>query len=553
MSSPSARRPRGTARTLTIAVAAIAVTTLLASCAAGGSPEARGDASAAEKRGGTLVYLDAELSSNTQLQSSGTWQDSAYVQNIADRLIFRDPKTLEFKPWIAESWTISDDGLVYEFVIRDGVSYSDGTPLDAASVKRNLEWQAYGDPDNGVPANNWFPKVNSVVADDKAQTVRVTIATPSAPFLAVLSYWRTGLVADATIKAPIEKQSQISGLIGSGPFFVESEKYGEEIVLKRREGYAWAPTGVENQGEAYLDEIVIVPVTEDSVRLGSLRSGEADLIRYVQPSEEKALKDAGIEVIGVKGIGNANVWDVRQSAPFLDDVRVRQALQFGIDRTQIIDDLYSENWEAATSIITPGSVGYKDESARFAYDPKKSNALLDEAGWTERNTDGIRVKNGEPLHILSYVDVYDSTAKPLFQLVQWQLKQLGIDLEIKETDYANYTTVLKDPNIGVRRNGWPEADPLRLTVNYHSAFSNSLNLPTPDPKLDELLSSNLTETDPEARAAILGELQDYVIDQAYLLPLLNDTQVFAYQPYVQDFQWGAEARPWFYNTWTSKK
>ncbi|GHD44028.1 ABC transporter substrate-binding protein [Mycetocola manganoxydans] len=536
-------------RATPIAAAALAAAMLLSSCAA--TPAAGGNST--EKNGGTLVYLDAELSSNTQLQSSGTWQDSAYIQNIGDRLIFRDPETLELKPWIAESWEISDDGLVYEFSIRDGVTYSDGTDLDAASVKRNLEWQAYGDAEKGIPANNWFPKVESVESDDAEQTVTVTLAAPSAPFLAVLSYWRTALAADATIDASIEKQSQISGFIGSGPFVVESETYGKEIVFTKRDGYAWAPPGVENQGEAYLDEIVVLPVTEDSVRLGSLRSGEADLIRYVQPSEEKTLEDAGLTVVGVQGIGNANVWDVRQSAPFLDDINVRKALQVGIDREQIVDDLYTDNWDAASSIITPGSIGYRDQSEKLAYNPEESNRLLDEAGWTERNADGIREKNGEPLSILTYVDVYDSTAKPLFQLVQWQLKQIGIDLEIKETDYASYVTTLEDPNVGVRRNGWPEADPLRLTVNYHSAYTNSLNLPTPDPKLDALLTDHITAIDPDERAAILGELQDYVVDQAYLLPILNDTQVFAYQPHIRDFEWGAEARPWFYNTWTEKK
>ena len=529
------------------------ILSVLTAVLASGCSQPGNASESSDKHGGEVVYLDAELSSNTQLQSSGTWQDSAYIQNITDRLIYRDPETLELKPWIAEEWTVSDDGLTYTFLIREGVTFSNGQVLDAQAVKRNLDWQAAGDSEKGIPANNWFPEVSAVTADDASRTVTVQLSAPHAPFLNVLSFWRTSLVADDTINAPIEAQSQLTGIIGSGPFTVESEKYGEEIVLARREGYAWAPPGLENQGEAYLDRITIIPVTEDSVRLGSLRAGEADLIRYIQPSEEETLTAAGLDVVSVQGVGNSNVWDLRQSAPFLDDVRVRQALQHGIDRDQIISDLYTENWNKATSILTPGSLGYKDESEKLAFDPDKSNQLLDDAGWTGRDADGFRTRGGEQLHILTYVDVYDSTSKPLFQLIQWQLKQLGVNLEIKETDYANYSTVLADPAVGARRNGWPEADPIRLTVNYSSEYLNAFNLQQPDAELDALLAEQLTATDTAVRSGIIGKIQDHIIDSAYALPILDDSQVFALQPTLHGLSFGAEARPSFYETWTETK
>lgn len=540
-------------RLVLAAVGALASGALLAGCAA---PAATGpeNAGSADKAGGTLVYLDAELSSNTQLQSSGTWQDSGYVTNITDRLIYRDPATGELLPYIASAWTISDDGLTYTFEIIDGVTYSDGTPLDAASVKRNLEWQAFGDAEKGIPANNWFPAVEEVTADEDAQTVTVVLTAPYAPFLNILSFWRTSLVADATIDATLEAQSQITGIIGSGPFFVESETYGKEIVFAKREGYDWAPPSLEHQGEAYLDQVIVIPVTEDSVRLGSLKSGEADLIRYIQPSEEAGLEAAGITVVGIQGAGNANVWDVRQSAPFVDDVNVRRALQHGIDRQQIIDDLYTGHWQVATSTVTPTTFGYVDLSAELAYDPDESNRLLDEAGWTELDAEGYRTKDGERLHLLTYVDVFDSTAKPLFQLVQWQLKKLGIELEIKETDYANYSTVLADPNVAVRRNGWPEADAwVRQTVNYHSGYSNLYAYAESDSTLDALYEAQGVATSDEERARIVGEIQRHVIDQGYGLPIIDDTQVFGIQPHVHDFGTTYEARPWFYSTWTEKK
>ncbi|WP_120005903.1 ABC transporter substrate-binding protein [Nesterenkonia muleiensis] len=523
---------------------------LLTSCAAGAA--AGGDGEVQE--GGELVYLDAELSSNTQLQSSGTWQDSAYITNITDRLIYKNPETGELEPYLAEEFDVSDDGLTYTFTIVEGVTHSDGTPVDVENVKRNLEWQHDGDPDQGIPANNWFPSIESIETDDSAQTVIVQLEEPYAPFLDVLSFWRTSIVADATIEAPIEEQQQLAGIIGSGPFYVESETYGEEIILAKREGYDWAPPSSPHQGEALLDTITILPVTEDSVRLGSLRSGEADLIRYLQPSEEQGLIDAGIDIVSEQGSGNANVWDVRQSAPFIDDVDVRRALQSGIDREQIIEDLYTDSWRPAKSVVTEDTFGFEDKSDSLVYDPERSNELLDGAGFEEFDSEGYRIdENGERLSLLTYIDVFDATAGPLFQLIQLQLAEIGVELRIEETDYSSYSEVIQDPEIATRRNGWPEADPwVRQTVNYTLDEANALFLEEDDSaaqELDALYHQQLVQTDPAERQETLADIQEILVDEAFLLPILDDSQVFGVQPHVEDLAFTAEARPFFYSTW----
>ena len=111
-------------------------------------------------RGGNLIYLDAEIPISAQVQESGYWQDRAILQNVTDRLLYRNAKTNELEPWIAKSWKVSPDGLTYDFVIRTGVTYSDGTPLDVESVKRNLEWQIHGDTKNAISPNRVFPRIS---------------------------------------------------------------------------------------------------------------------------------------------------------------------------------------------------------------------------------------------------------------------------------------------------------------------------------------------------------------------------------------------------------
>jgi peptide/nickel transport system substrate-binding protein len=547
---PTPRRGR-LRRSLAAAASAVLALTVAAACSAA---DATGDTSSSDGepvRGGDLVYLDAEIPISALIQEQGTWQDRALFWNLTDRLIYRNAETGEFEPWIAESWQVSDDGLRYDFVIRDGVTYSDGTPVDAESVARNLTRQVYGDEAKGLAKNYAFPDEAEITADAATRTVTVRLTQPWAPLLGALTGWAAGLVADSVFELTREEQSDYTNLVGSGPFTVESVEYGKAYVLTRREGYAWAPQSSPNQGEAYLDTVTITPVQEDSVRLGTLRSGQAHLLRYVQPSEEQALADDGYTVVARSGVGLANQWPLRQNVWPGDDPNVRKALQIGIDREQIIEDLYTENWSAATSVLSPGTLGYADLSEEFAYDPDRAGQLLDEAGFTERDADGYRVRDGRLLSLKTYVDVFDSTAKALFQHVQAQFKDLGVELVIDETDYSSYgQTVNADPAVNFTRTGWPHPDPAHgLWNGYSAARADSLKLQGADPQLDALLEAGLHAPGTDAETAALGETQRYLLENALTIPIINDTQVYVGAPGLQGFTLSDGGLPEYQRAW----
>lgn len=514
----------------------------LAACAEN-HPAATGPA-----RGGDLTYLDAEAPASLQIQVS-YWQNSLLKDQLLDRLVYQDPTTFRFVPWIAEKWTVDDAKLVYEFTIRPGVTYSNGQPLDAESVRRNLQWQADGDKPKGITRNSYFPKVASITADDARRTVKVTLTEPYAAFIPVLSLNTSGLVADATIDASKEQQSVITNLIGSGPFYAQSEIPDKKIVLAKRHGYDWAPPTAPHQGEAYLDTITVIPVTEDSVRVGALRAGQADAIRYGQPPDERLLQREGFDVRGLRTPGLANTLDIRQSAPFMRDVNVRKAIGFGIDRAEILHTLYTDNWQPAQNIVTKNFPGYTDRSDAVRYDPAEAVRRLEASGWTQFDGDGYRTKDGKELSVKIYVDVYDHTAKPMYELIQRQLRRIGIRLVIRQTDFANYPTGSIDPSVGLRRNGWPTADPVRLWQNYDSKGGDLYALKGADPKIDELLRAQISATDDGRRLDLLRQYNDYVIDNAYSIPLLEDTQIFAVAPRVQGFANAANSVPWFYGAW----
>ncbi|MGA5462150.1 ABC transporter substrate-binding protein [Mycobacterium sp. NPDC050041] len=528
------------------AVFAVAVTTALLAGAC--SAKAADPNPSAAGRGGHLVYLDAEAPASLQIQVS-YWQNSLLKDQMLDRLVYQDPKTFEFVPWIAEKWTVDPSKTQYTFTIRDGVTFSNGQPLDAEAVRRNLWWQAKGDKPKGIVRNTYFPEITDITADNQTRTVRVTLPEPFAPFIPVLTLNTSGLVADATIEATKEEQSVVTNLIGSGPFVAESEIPDKKIVLAKRRGYDWAPATAPHQGEAFLDTVTVIPVTEDSVRVGALRAGQADAIRYSQPPDERLLAREGFDVRGLRTPGLANTLDIRQSAPFMRDVNVRRAIGFGIDRQEILRTLYTDNWKPAQNIVTRNFPGYTDRSDAVRYDPAEAVRRLEDAGWTHVNDAGFREKDGQELAVKIYVDVYDHTAKPMYELIQRQLGRIGIRLVIRQTDFANYPTASIEDSVGLRRNGWPTADPVRLWQNYGSEFGDLYALDGSDPTIDRLLHEQVTATDPQRRVEVLREYNDYVIDNAYAIPLLEDTQIFAVAPRVRGFANAANSVPWFYDAW----
>lgn len=521
----------------------IASATLLAGCATDGSA-----ATSARAAGGTLTYLDPEIPTSAQVQESGTWQTRDLIQNLTDRLLNRNPSTYELEPWIAESWTRSADGRDYTFVIRSGVTYSDGTPLDVANVKKNLEWQVNGDSKNGVSANSQFPRAISVTVDEVKREVHVHLDSPYAPFLDILTSWSSGLVANATIDAPHDEQVKYTKLIGSGPFKVSSETYGKQYVLERRSGYAWAPKSARNQGQSKLQKIVWVPTEDDAVRLGAVQSGQAGILRYVEPRDEITLAKQKYTIVAKTGVGLSNQWFLRTTTPPLNDITVRRALFHAIDRQQLLKEIYTDNWSAATSVLSPHTFGYKDVSSSFSYDPDEAEKLLAQAGWSGKDSAGYRTKGGTRLHLKTYIDVYDNTANALFQAVQEQFKAIGIELELGKLDYSSYWgKAFADKEVGFLRVGWPHPDPSVGLIEYYSKTgSDLLGLKGSDAKLEKLLTDQLAAVDDAERIGLLEQTQDHLVtEQAYVLPILNDSQVFVVRPGIQGFELSDGALPLF--------
>lgn len=511
-------------------------------------------------KGGTLIYLEQQAHTNLYPPAGGFYPNGGILNQITDKLTYQNPKTLEIEPWIAESWTINADATEYTFKIRPGVTFSDGTPLDAAAVAKNYDVFGLGNKALKHPVSEVINNYERSEVVDPL-TVKFYFKRPSPGFLQGTSVIGSGLVAASTLKLPFEELGDATKIIGSGPFVVESETIGKELNLKAREEYVWGPAKLEHQGRAYLDGITYIITGEDSVRIGALLAGQADFIRQVQAYDESQVEaqDYQIYAPSTRGVNNSVVF--RPDNPLVADIKVRQALLHATDAKEIVTTLFSANYPQATSIIASSALGYKDISAKLAFDPQKAKALLDEAGWSV-GSNGLRQKDGKELVLTAYESLPQPQNKETLQLVAQQWGKVGVKLNVLAGDSGSRTVDDLDPlKTPVSPAMVGRADPDVIKSQYYPKNRDVLRQKGGlsdkvqsfvDDKLNGLLDSLASEPDRAKRLAIAGEIQDYVVDQAYAIPIFEEPQAYAGAPYVQGVAFEAVGRPSFYSTWLAE-
>ncbi|MDR7234792.1 TIGR04028 family ABC transporter substrate-binding protein [Agrococcus sp. BE272] len=533
-------------------VAALALSACSASEAS--SPAAGGDGEPVV--GGTLTYLEHQAYTSLYPPSAGFYPNGALVNNLTARLLHQDPETLELEPWIATALPeVNDDATEYTFDIRTDVTYSDGTPLTAENVVANIELFGTGDTDRALivsEAINDFT-AGEVVDED---TVRFTFSAPAPGFAQAVSTINSGLLADATLERDSEGfgPGNATEIIGAGPFVVESEEVGTSIRLAAREDYAWAPASAENQGRPYVDAVDIVIAPEDSVRIGALTSGQAHIARQVEPQHEAEVSAAGIPIVAAQTNGVNNGLSFRFGHPLLEDIRVRQALIAGIDREAIVSSIFSEQYPLATSSLSQTALGYADQGDAYAFDPELANRLLDEAGW-EPGADGIRVRDGERLHLVVNEALPQPRSRDVITLVAQQLREVGVELELFQGDQAAQTAASADvEQIQIYHSMVGRADfdviKSQYSIENRSTLQNAYADGEPiDAELEELLQRVASEPTVDGREEASAAIQAHLTEQAYVLPFFEEPQVYGVQPNVQGFRTESVGRPSLAAVW----
>lgn len=510
--------------------------------------------------GGTLVYLEAQAHTNLYPPAGGFYPNGGVINQLADRLTYQNPKTLKIEPWIAESWQINPAKTEFTFKIRDGVTFSDGTPLDAAAVARNYDTYAFGNAALHQPPSEVLNNYDHSEVIDP-HTIRFVFRKPSPGFLQGTSVIGSALVSKGTLARNFDELGKATVIIGSGPFVATNEILGKEIVFDARKDYRWGPPGFTHQGRAYLDQIKMIVAPEDGVRIGALLAAQADVIREVQAYDEKQVLDQGYLIYAppTRGVNNSVVF--RPDNPLVADKRVREALLHATDTQEIVQTLYSANYPRATSILAATASGYVNLSGKLKFDLDRSKALLDAAGW-KIGADGLRQKDGRELVLSIYPSLAQPQNKAMMQLIAQQWARVGVRLNVLAGDAGSHVVDDLDPiKTPVAPAMVGRADPDVLKSEYYPLNRDSLRQKGGastkvrsfvDDKLNALLVAIASEGDENKRLALVGQVQNYVIDQAYAIPTFEEPQAFAAAPYVKQIEFEAVGRPSFYNTWIAK-
>ena len=456
--------------------------------------------------------------------------DSYVCSLIFEGLVTNDP-TGEAIPKLA-TWEV--DGNVYTFTLKDGIKFSDGTPLtaeDVAFTYNTIKEEDYAGPRTAVGA-----AIQSVeVIDEK--TVKFTMTETSPVNIWNFTY---GIMSkDHYAHSSFEELAALNDQpLGTGPVVLKGWAAKQYVDMVKNENY-WDPDNALK-----IDGVLFQNVEEDAI-LAALQNGEID---FCQP----AAKAENVEA--VEGMDNAHLVSYlangytfmcfNTTKPTLSDVKVRQALVYALDRESFLQAEYGSDQLVSLGMcpISPTSWAYPDVSDlnAYSYDLEKAAALLDEAGCVDTDGDGIREMNGEPMHLRWLVYPEATWPGTLSGMAYDSWKQIGVDLEIVQMDFNTVAATTMDAEPGekdfdIYTMGFSlsiDPDPTGGLFDADAYSAGGFNASGfRDEKSQELMKQGLTEFDQEKRAEIYKE---WAARQNELVPTL----IVAYRSEI----WGINNR-----------
>ncbi|HXD28692.1 MAG TPA: ABC transporter substrate-binding protein [Arthrobacter sp.] len=548
------------ARPAALAAGLLATTLVLAGCAGspGGGTAGSGTA-AAPVSGGTLVYasgdaeptcLDPHVGGNyPQALVAGQYLETLYTKDDDGAIV----------PWLASGAEVSDDGLTWTLKLRDGITFTDGSAFDAATVKANIAHLQ--DPDTA--SSTGYLAVEKIKTMDVVDDTTLEIGL-SSPDAALLESFSMPWVAMESAKALKRSQAEnCASPVGTGPFKVAAWTKQDSVELVRNGDYTPPVPGAGHDGPAYLEGITWKFIPEAATRYAALQAGTVDMIDNAQPDTIKAAE--GSEAIGhldAPRPGASNRIELNSSKAPFNDQRVREAFVRAVNVDDGISSLFfgtAKRSYSALSSVEP--MGYSDP-ALFGRDLDAANRLLDEAGWDQRDAAGYRTKDGKRLTLAFPVSTNQSVPaeQSLFQQLQATAKEAGFEVKLNLLDLSSWYGVLGENQYDLVSAPYTKVGPDVLRTLFHTSntipapsgyFSNHAQVK--DPKLDALLESASATTDQAERKDKYTQAQQIVLEGYYILPLYDQQNHFLYRRQLQGVgATTAVASPTFHDTWLAR-
>lgn len=557
---PARRRP-GAARFSTLTAAALVLTAACSGPTADAAPGTDAPSSAASApasdgtpvAGGTIVYGHQQEPACV----FGGWIEQAYLSyQVLDSLVSLDADGAVV-PWLAESWQESEDGLTWTFTLKEGVTFTDGSPLTAEAVAFNFDyWVAGGNATAAVWLEDYF---ESATAVDEL-TLEIRLLAPYPRFADNLTQGYFGIQSAEALESRTDEEN-CTAPIGSGAFTVAEWNRGENIVLERNEGYSSWPANARHEGPALVERVDWRFVSDPTTRVATLRSGETHAVYDVPAVDWESVGADGFTRLRYITPGRPQQLSLDTAEGPFTDVAVRQAFAYALDRKAIVEAIghgvIPFEGNGGVSQATPG---YSTAAAeRYSYDVDEANRLLDEAGWTERTSDGFRAKEGEPLHIvLPYGagSIINADGAAILQAVKEQAKAVGFDVELvplpQSALFAGQYSTPEERD--VYAGYWTSVTAGILYVNWRPSTPESPNYANnsfyDDDELARIILDANSARDVDEQNALYAEAQEYIAERALSIGLYARLSTLAVHPDLRDvWQENAQGGPVFHDAY----
>lgn len=465
------------------------------------------------KPGGILKLARAQDLSNLDPIVPGDNMTIWALLLMYDQLVRVTADGNDVEPALATDWTISEDKKTYVFNLRKDVKFHDGSVMTSADVKFSLD-RARGE------GSSWswiYTGIESVeVSGDNQVTIKTK--TPYAPLLSSLALFSSSIVSEKAVKDQ-GKDFLSDKEFGTGPFKLANWQRGQKVELAKNADYWQA-------GKPYLDGVELVQVPEDTTRLFQLRAGDIDIASNVPFNAMAELQADSALTVMTPQVSRVDVININHTHEPFNDVKIRQAINYAVDKDLIIKTVLMGNGEMATSYL-PKMKYFNDQLEGYKYDLEKAKKLMAESSKPQGFKTRLLIASG------------DETDRQIAVIVKDQLAALGIDVEIQMMESGAAYEAVNQMNYDLATTYFSTdiIDPDELTSfevvstggtdAYHTGYKN--------PKVDELAEKARAELDETKRKEMYLEIQKLVSEDATFLFLYYKPATYAVQNYVKGF------------------
>ena len=466
-------------------------------------------------------------------RTTDTQEGYIVASNVYDCLVLYDLGATTIRPGLAESWEISEDGRVYTFNLRQGVSFHDGEPFNADAV---VTW--YNSVDEESPDSQYDATRMVYIADfittwiDTVEavdefTVRMTLPEPYAPLLANLAIPIAGIPSPAAIAQGLDYLS--TNPSGTGAFRLASPEdwtRDSQMVLQANPDY-WG-------GAPKVEQFILRVIPESSTRLQSLEAGEIDIAWALIPEDvEKTRDNPDLVIVEAAGLNTNSVEFNVTKEPFTSK-EVRQALNYAVNKEEISEGLYNGNMVTAGGVLPPVDWAFNPDLKSYPYDPDKARELLAEAGYDE----------GNPLTFtfMAYTIPrgYNPAADRLATAIQEYWSEVGVQTDIQTAEWTQYRADRRAGLFACDLYGWQgdNGDPDNfLATFFYSENKGGGNTTFYDnPEVDDLLVQAVRVSDMEERKALYQQAEQIIVDDAPWVFLGYQKHQVVTRANITDFQ-----------------